>query len=621
MVPILGPGAALGTPLPPPFADLPAQVPRARTALIAAAGVVMTAGAGLVIYRALARDRGAPPRDVAFELPVIQIEGTVRAPDALLAPWVSCRQCWPALNHEVHELERQRAAAARAGDPAQRRAQAIVLAARLYSNWIPWHTGVELARLSDDAQAQLSEARELLRGVVRGAPDPGSDETALRLLGACDVRLADYPAAETTWRMLVERFPDSKDEPSHRAWLIHALLAQSKTAEAFAAAAGERRDPQHPELAYFTAWARWRTGDAAGAWQSLATAVQRWDEANEPCRNDRHTCIATRRYSAPDAPEDDVRWLASAADIGLDGVGPVLGMPDLARGGPPKWRGWPLFNAIRMLGLRYAQGGRWTSAIAALDRAVAALDNHLPADLIAVRAAQAEFAVRLDAPEIVVKHASEAIDAFALCGAIRPALATTTPDKWNAAEQRARSEWDAEQRAACVSARVDAVKRLSALAQVFYDLHSIASDPRYGQATRALYTMVIPLLENAATRARAQDELTAVQAPRAERANGAGSSDAAALRELLVLHDEEISACYEARLAVNPVLSGAIGLTLEVDATGAVQGVETQPAAGSAELPAVARCTADRARRWKLPALGASRTRIALRYALSIKTT
>ncbi len=609
VVPILDPEAAPDSAPRPPPEQRPGPAHRPRRALIAAAGVVGAAGAGLVLRSALARDHGAPPREAAFEIPAIEVQAAVRAPRGLTEPWV-LEVHWPPFDHHVDALDRQRRVVARAGDPAQKRAQAVVLAAMLYR---------DAPHAMSGAPAMLAEARQLLRDLA-GGPGDGLDEAALRLLAACDLRLADYPAAEQTWRTLVERYPESKDEPSHRAWLVHALLMQGRNADALAAAAAERRDDRHPELAYFAAWARWRSRDAAGAWQSLVTAAQRWDEAEMPCRDARRACINGTWYSPPGTLERDMRWLAGLADVPLDRADAVLSGRSAASGGLSER--WAHYGQLQALGLRYGLAGRWTSAVAALDRA-AAVGGDLPpaAERIALRTAQAELAVRLDTPELVAKYAGEAVDAFPLCDTAAPdrAAAESHDGSHQRHGERSASEWDAERRASCVREKVDAVQRLHALARMFYGLHQIASDPRYPQSARDLYAMVIPLVDNGATRARAQAEMTALQAARADRTSDAGGRGGAALGELLARHNEEIATCYEASLAASPALAGTLGLRLELDATGAVTGVATEPAAGAADLPAVAGCVAAQARRWKLFGLGAGRTRIALRYALSVK--
>jgi hypothetical protein len=206
--------------------------------------------------------------------------------------------------------------------------------------------------------------------------------------------------------------------------------------------------------------------------------------------------------------------------------------------------------------------------------------------------------VRLDTPELAVTYAGNAIDAVPLCGA------TSAPGD--------------EQRAACVRAKLDAVQRLHTLARMFHELHDLARDPRSRRLARELYAMVIPLLDNGATRANAQAALTALEASRADRAIDAGGRDGAALRELLALRNEQVATCYEAGLATSSTLAGTVGLGLELDATGAVIAVATEPAAGDADLRAVAGCVAAQARRWKFPLGAPGRTRIALRYTLSV---
>ena len=38
---------------------------------------------------------------------------------------------------------------------------------------------------------------------------------------------------------------------------------------------------KEPELAYVTAWAKWRAGDGAAAWEAILTAAKGWGNAQQ----------------------------------------------------------------------------------------------------------------------------------------------------------------------------------------------------------------------------------------------------------------------------------------------------------------------------------------------------
>ena len=76
--------------------------------------------------------------------------------------------------------------------------------------------------------------------------------------------------------------------------------------------------------------------------------------------------------------------------------------------------------------------------------------------------------------------------------------------------------------------------------------------------------------------------------------------------------------CYEAVLAGDNALAGALSITVEVDAAGKVTGATSTPPGGKEGLARVAACATTAARSWVLPVRGTKgTTRITAKYELA----
>jgi hypothetical protein len=390
--------------------------------------------------------------------------------------------------------------------------------------------------------------------------------------------LEDYPAAEKAWQGLIDRDPKAKEVSDSRAWLAFAQLKQFKNAEALASVGPDKPDDKQPELAYATAWAKLRTGDGATAWQAITAAARGWGQ--NPNREEL---------------ERDVLWFAGRANIAVDQAAAavaVLTKGKLSPQATAQQQQLTQYELLARLGLTgYALAGRWASGVAALEKAItAAADSVPPNDRPVIRYSQADFTVRLDAPDTAAKFATQAAAAVAACG-------TKCTDK----------------------DRADTYQNIYLMGRLFHNLYATANDRSYYQPAHDLYELTIPKLDPA-NRAQAEQDLKKLDTTFKNLKVGTGTHDKTALGALLPRHNLEAQACYEAVLGVNPKLGGTVVVNLESDATGAIKGVSTEPKAGAADLSAVAGCIADRVRQWKLPRRGMpGSTRIKLSYALSVK--
>lgn len=496
--------------------------------------------------------RPAAAGDVSFEVPEIALQGVVFEPQALGRPGMPLVE-----PKRKTTLDKQRAVFAKTKDPVQKEAHAAILATMLYQ------------KSKDDAaneKALLTEARQALRDAAAVSGDK-VDEITLRLLGSYELLLDDHAAAEKAWAALVAKEPKSKEAPYNRAWWAYTLLAQGKNAEALAVVKDEPLSEKQPELAYVTGWAKWRTGDEAGAWTAIVTAAKGWTS------------------SGKEALERDVFLLAGRANVPLAET-----MPQLFAlfGAKQNAQQYEVLAKLGLQSLQYA--GRWADGVAALDKAIELAGATVPAsDLPVIRYTQADFTVRLDAPDAAAKYATAAIDALAACGAKCPE-----------------------------ETKQDLIYGIFGIGQLFHVLYATANDVRYYQPAHDLYVATVSKLMDAQRRADAQKNLATLEATLKNTKVGTGTHDKGAIGALLGRHNQEVQACYEAALVANPKLGGKLTLDLESDQTGEIKGASTEPKAGLTDMAAVAGCVGEHARAWKLPKRGMpGSTRIKLSYSLS----
>ena len=330
----------------------------------------------------------------------------------------------------------------------------------------------------------------------------------------------------------------------------------------------DKPDEKEPELAYVTAWAKLRAGDGAGAWQAIGVAARGWGQRT------RH-----------DELEREVLWFAGRANVAPDqAVSLITGTL-----GKAKLQQYELTAKLGLSG--YAGAGRWAAGVTALERAISLAGSIVPPnDLPVIRYSEADFSVRLDAPDAAAKYAKQALDALDACGS-----SCTAKDK------------------------ADTIQGVYLMGRLFHILYATANDHTYYEPAHQLYDLTIPKLDPT-NQAQAQNDLKKLETTLRNMKVGTGTHDKSAIGALLPRHNLEVQACYEQALMSNPKLGGTVTVNLESDQTGVIKGVSTEPKAGAADLSAVAGCIAERAKAWKLPKRGMpGNTRIKAPFTLSSK--
>jgi tetratricopeptide (TPR) repeat protein len=497
------------------------------------------------------------PGDVSFEIQAQEIKGLTFEPEAmgLMSPGMPLVEA-----KKKTTLEKQRQVFEKTKDPVQKEAQAAILATMLYQ---------KAKTASAEEKTKLyTDARQVLRDAAAVSGDK-VDEITLRLLGSYELLLSDYEAAEKAWGGLVAKAPKDKDIQFNKAWWAYTLLKQYKNAEALAAVKDEALSDKQPELAYATAWAKWRTNDGAGAWQAIVTAAKGW--GGNPGK---------------DAVDRDILLFAGRTNTSLADA--VAALSPLY--GKSKDQQYELYAKLGLQSYQFA--GRWSDGVTALDKAIETAGDKVPVnDRFVIRYTQADYTVRLDDPARAAKYAVQAVDALPACGA-----KCSDKDKNNL------------------------IVSVYIMGRLFHILYATAHDDRYYQPAHDLYAASVPkLTSDDSMRKQAQSDADILEKTFKTMKAGVGTHDKGALGALLGRFNQEVQACYEQALAANPKVSGNLTLMLESDQDGAIKGASTEPKGGMEGMAAVGTCVAERAKNWHLPHRAqAGSTRIKIPYSMSV---
>jgi len=490
--------------------------------------------------------------------PPTDIKGLVFEPDAMYLPaWM----IYDPKNKKM-TLDKQRDVFAKTKDPLQKEAQAAVLASMLYN---------KAKSESDEGKKKemFNEARQALRDAAQLSADK-VDEVTLQLLGRYELLLDDYANAEKAWSALVTKLPKDKEVAFNRAWWAYTLLRQYKNADALAAVGTDPLTEKTPELAYVTAWAKFRSGDHAGAWPAILLAAKGW--GSNPGRElvDRDVYLFAGRTDVP-------------FETAAQGMMPIY----VGKGGVDLQ--YELYSKLGLSAYQFA--GRWADGVKALDKAISVAGPKVPdKDLPIMRYQQADYTVRLDDPATAAKLAQQALDALPKCASCKP------QDIENIAES------------------------VYVMGRLFHILYATSNDERFYQPAHDLYGASLPKMTDQKQKTQGESDSGMLEGTKKNMRPTVGTHEKSALGALLSRHNQEVQACYELVLGTNPKLGGNLVVNLDADQTGTVKGASTEPKAGLADMSAVAGCVAEHAKQWRLPKVPHNiTTRVKLTYALQVR--
>ena len=499
----------------------------------------------------------APPTtDVTLDLDVKPLSGWVFVPDALTRPGMPLVE-----PKRKVTIEKARANYAKAKAD-ERETFAQILATLLY-------TASKTETDPGKEKALFAEAAKALTDTRAALGDKATDVT-LRMLGVYDLIVGDYPGAESAYAALYTILAaDTKtaaDAQEVTTWLAWAQLKQNKHAEAARTLGDATPTKDAPERDYVLAWTRWEAGDGAGAWAAIQAAVKNWKSASTKPAVDRDLLIIAARSGAPVADQ-------------------IAVIHELAGG-----KRSDEYTKLYTLHTANVFAGRYADGSALIDAAIATAGDTVPKnDPPKMRFQQAEYALRLGKVDAVASFVDQALKSLATCGT------------------------------ACTAADASELEKSSInLANLFYTVFATAEDPRFFQPAHDLYASITANAPDALSKADATKYSAQLEQTKKSAKPGIGTSDKTATTPFLRIHDQEVQACYENGLLLNPTLAGSLTLTIEFDATGAAKGVATEPPGGAADLAAVATCAEAHARTWLIPSHSKpGTTKIKLPYQLT----
>jgi hypothetical protein len=221
----------------------------------------------------------------------------------------------------------------------------------------------------------------------------------------------------------------------------------------------------------------------------------------------------------------------------------------------------------------YFGAGDYEKASAALDKASSVIGAaQPPVDAVVFRFRQAQYALKLNRPDLAAEASIDAEAKVAACDA--------TCQKNNGEP---------------------IATNLGKLASSFHTVYATTADERYYEPAKKLYAAYLALPGRADTE-QVRGYADQLETTKKNAQPGAGKHEAEILKGFLSpLRDEGIIACYESVLQGEPTLKGSVKLTLNIDDKGAVTGAQTDPPSGAAGLAAVGKCVEEKAKTWTFP--------------------
>lgn len=396
-------------------------------------------------------------------------------------------------------------------------------------------------------EALQNEAMEALRQAHAAAGEAG-DAVLLQMLFAGEWRAGNMDAAMQYGNELIQKHPTSSVTKAMAPWVAYGFLLQGKNAEAAQVAQSWTLDEQgltyiHP---YVTAWVSFRQGNDQVARQALLQAARTWQNKGTWSNIEREVSL----------------FLAHTGATVEEAVGAVT---ELAQ--DPTSQYYWLYQTNE----EYARAGRYAEASELLNAAAeVGGDSMKPSDLVTFRNKQFNY-------ELVELNVARAAD-YAI--QMHQAVQTCGAD--------------------CAQQAAPVADQISKLAQFLHTIYSTTLDERFYAPAKQLYEYYLTLGQPDTETLRTYHSRLEETKKLATATNG--KHNKAVMDNITSLgRPEALKACYVGVLQGEPTLTGAIKITLDVDAQGKVTGATTDPAPGEAGLGKVAACVQEEVRTWMFP--------------------
>ncbi len=477
------------------------------------------------------------PQDIAHEYAAVELEGTRFEPQALGMPNMP-----PVTSKRMPSLKKARATYAKQAKKGKfNQTDVHVLVTLVF-------TAAETKMASGDP-AQLEEAKALIAEgaaaleALRTSQGDKATELVTRRLAVAKAWQGDHAGASELFAAAAAYDTTDNDE-EYNTWVAYYKLEAGDVAGAAALVDGWDVNAVSGQAAYVIAWVKLRQWDGAGAGEAIVAAAKNWKGGGK--KELLH----------------DVKVVAARSGLpveqGIEAIKSIL--PE----------GKPLLVTLHTYEFHQALlfAGRYADASAALDTI---FEGATQSDQVTFRFNQADYAFRQGKPAAAAEKVKQAHD---LCAA-----------------------WDQ-----CPDAIKNAIaERMLLLARVYHNTYATSLDDNYANAAKVLYGMYLAITPERADKAEVDGNAKTLEQHMASADKAAGKHAKDTMKNVLTAHGEALNACYELGLSASPELTGTVKITIDVDPSGAVTGVVTEPAAGKEGLAAVASCAATDIKTWAFP--------------------
>ena len=403
------------------------------------------------------------------------------------------------------------------------------------------------AAAKQTALEMRNEARMVLRELHESLGE-AFDDVLLQMLFTAELWMGDKDAAVIAGQELVDRFADSPSAKVLAPWVAYVYLEQGKIAEAAQITEGWTLEPTTDySHAYVMSWVAFHQGDFAQARDALAHAANDWKI----------------RGTWPVVEREMALMLARAGTPVEEAAATIAALSENLQGNQFYW--------LYQLNDNYAKIGAFSSAAAALDKAMEVAGSEIPQEnVVSFRTNQANYYLLEYDPAAAAAHIIQAHQALGTCG-----------DK-------------------CATMVEAVTAQIAKMAPYLHTIYTTTLDERYYEPAKQLYEYYLTLN-------RPDAETLRTYLSRLEETNKvAGQVPGKHSKEIMeratgVVRVQAVQGCYEGALQGEPTLEGTVQVVLGIDAAGQVTGATVEPAPGEEGLGAVAKCLDAKVRTWTFP--------------------